>query len=237
MIRFEEAELTSTAPVQIWVPPDPQHRYCIGADVAEGLDHGDYSDAAVLDANTGELVAKWHGHIPPRDFATQLDLLGRYYNFALVGCEANNHGVSTIDQLRELKYPRLFRKRTIGETLKKTTIKWGWHTTRQSKPLMIDGLDQAIREGSVIIYDRHTLGELRTYVRDEKGRLHGSPHDDRVISLAIAVQMLNYVNSVEPDEFEQRDDRWTVDWWRRQADIAEQPEVKPIGFHNRRKVG
>lgn len=234
MIRFEEAELTSSAPIQIWVMPNTSHRYCIGADVAEGLEHGDYSDASVLDANTGELVAKWHGHTPPRDFANQLALLGNFYNCALIGCESNNHGISTLDALRELKYPRLFRKRTVGETSKKVTVKWGWHTNRQTKPLMIDALDQAIREGSITIYDRHTFGELRTYIRDEKGVLHGSPHDDRVISLAIAVQMLGFVNSKEHDDFGVRDDRWSFDWWVKQAKAADEPEVHPIGFHNRR---
>lgn len=235
MYRFEEDDQAlSKAPVQIWVMPDPQHRYCIGADVAEGLEHGDFSDASVLDANTGELVAKWHGHIPPREFAAQLDRLGRFYNCALIGCEANNHGISTLDALRNLEYPRLFRKRSLGETTKKITVKWGWHTNRQSKPKMIDALDQSIRDGAITIYDRHTLGELRTYVRDEKGKLHGSPHDDRVISLAIAVQMLEFVNSAELDPFEQRDTRWTVDWWLRQAKNEERPDIHPIGYHNRR---
>lgn len=206
----------------------------MGADVAEGLEHGDFSDATVLDANTGELVAKWHGHIPPREFAIQLDRLGRYYNTALIGCEANNHGISTLDALRGVQYPRLYRKRAIGETTKKITVKWGWHTNRQSKPQMIDALDQAIRDGAIKIYDRHTLGELRTYVRDEKGKLHGSPHDDRVISLAIAVQMLDFVNSSEYDPFEQRDSRWTVDWWLRQCKPEDDPDVHPIGYHHRR---
>jgi len=234
MIRFEVNE-GAKSPVQIWAMPDPTHRYCMGADVAEGLDHGDYSDASVLDANTGELVAKWHGHIPPREFAGQLDMLGRFYNTALLGCEANNHGLSTIDALRDLRYPRLYRRRTYGETHKKPTLKWGWYTDRRTKPLMIDGLDQAMRDDAIIIYDRHTFGELRTYIRDEKGQLHGSPHDDRVISLAIAVQMLEYVNSSEIDVFEIRDDRGTFDWWLRKASEADDPEVHPIGFHQRRQ--
>lgn len=234
MAVFEQGD---NGPVQIWEFPDPNHRYVIGADVAEGLEHGDYSDASVLDVNNGELVAKWHGHIPPREFGHELATLGRYYNLALIGCESNNHGVSTIDALREVHYPRIFRKRTIGEISKKTTIKWGWSTNRVSKPLMIDALDEALREGSITIWDRHTLAELRTYVRDEKGHLHGSPHDDRVISLAISVQMLGFVNSNEADEFEQKDTRWTVDWWRRQGDRQHDPEVKPIGFHNRRRYG
>jgi|SRR5688500_317455 len=235
MIRFEANE-GGKSPVQIWVLPDAQHRYCMGADVAEGLDHGDYSDASVLDANTGELVAKWHGHIPPREFGHQLALLGRFYNNALIGCEANNHGLSTIDALRDLKYPRLYRRRSLDSTSKKATLKWGWYTNKQTKPLMIDGLDQALRDDAIIVYDRNTFGELRTYIRDEKGYLHGSPHDDRVVSLAIAVQMLDYVNSSEVDEFQIKDDRGTFDWWLRQANAADAPDIQPIGYHQRRNL-
>ena len=55
-----------------WVHPDPQHGYVMGVDTAEGLGHGDYSCAHVLDLNTGELVAAWHGHIPPDAMADEV---------------------------------------------------------------------------------------------------------------------------------------------------------------------
>jgi hypothetical protein len=58
---------------------------------------------------------------------------------------------------------------------------------------MIDELSAALRDSSVEVYDRLTIAELRTFVRKENGKMAGSPHDDRVISLAIAVQMLKYV--------------------------------------------
>ena len=38
-----------------------------------------------------------------------------------------------------------------------------------------------------------SIAELKTFVRDDNGSMHGSPHDDRVMSLAIANQMLKYV--------------------------------------------
>ena len=51
--------------LEVWVHPHAQHGYVMGVDTAEGLGHGDYSCVHVLDLNTGELVAAWHGHIPP----------------------------------------------------------------------------------------------------------------------------------------------------------------------------
>jgi len=59
---------------------------------------------------------------------------------------------------------------------------------------MIDELAKELRpEGKLKLHDAETLAELRTYVRTDKGKMTGSPYDDRVISLAIACQMLKYV--------------------------------------------
>jgi hypothetical protein len=50
--------------------PRPGRPGVIGADVAEGLEHGDYSDASVLiDAETWEELASLHGHWEPDEFA------------------------------------------------------------------------------------------------------------------------------------------------------------------------
>lgn len=228
-IRWEKGD----GPLQVWAPPNIEHRYVIGADVAEGLEHGDYSDASVLDRNTGELVAKWHGHTPPDMFGEVLHNLGTWYNVALIGVESNNHGISTITELRKrLRYPRLYRRHVVGEVQDRFTEKWGWPTNRQTKPLMIDALDKALRNEEIVVYDRDTIAELRTYVRDEKGQLHGSPHDDRVMSLAIAVQMLNYQPS-GADDLVVVDNYGTLDWWAQQAQPTE--VVPAIGAHNRRR--
>jgi len=69
----------------------------------------------------------------------------------------------------------------------------GWRTTAATKPLAIDELAASIRDGAIDLRDERTIAELRTFVRDPNGKMHGSPHDDRVMSLAIAHQMLKYV--------------------------------------------
>src|SRR5690606_38431680 len=56
-------------PLRVWQEPEPGRLYVVGADVAEGLEHGDYSCAQVLDVASGAQVAMWHGHV-------QADLFG-----------------------------------------------------------------------------------------------------------------------------------------------------------------
>lgn len=212
------------------------HGYVIGADVAENLEHGDYSCAQVLDAETGLLVCSWHDHVDADLFGEQLDLLGRYYNTALIGVEINSIGHVTVTKLRDLKYPRLFRRRIIGQVSEGFAPQYGWRTDRASKPKAIEGLGAALRDGTIDIRDEFTLAELRTYIREYttggQVKTHGSPHDDRVMALAIAVQMLDY--TFIGKEVEQRDDRYTFDWWVNKAKTAERAaeDVQPLGGTN-----
>lgn len=203
---------TAGDPLSVWEMPDLKGSYVLGADVAEGLDWGDFSCAYVIRVDTGRVVACWHGHIPSDLFGEEIYKLATWYNNALVGVESNNHGLTTITALRRLGYKRLFRRRRLNSTQgNRPTTEFGWLTNKATKPLMIDELGMAIREEAIHIEDAAALGELRTYVRDERGAMGGSPHDDRVMSLAVANQMLGYAYA--PEYKEERDDYWTIDWW------------------------
>lgn len=241
MIQFlEDKVIGKDGNLAVWAKPETGHQYVIGGDVAEGLEHGDYSAAHVIDATTGTQVAVWHGHTPADVFGDELEILGLWYNSALVGVEQNNHGLTTITKLRQLNYPHIYRHRTIDQVSKKVTLKFGWPTNKATKPKMIDDLDEALRKGELTLHHKRTIAELKTFVRDEHARMHGSPFDDLVMSLAIAYQMVPYVFQV--DEVNPTDDRWTGDWWARQAGIvntstgahAEGATDQPIGFHNQR---
>ena len=199
----------------VWLEPSPDHVYCMGVDTAEGLEHGDYSCVQVLDVRTGEQCAIWHGHIPPDTFAHEVFMLGLWYRDALCCVESNNHGLTTIVQLRHLGYPNLFRKRTLNQATTKVSQEFGWKTTRTTKPLLIDDLGMALRGGELQLFDRYTLAELRTYVRSSRGSMSGSPHDDRVMALALANEMRQY--AFMPEYAPAMDDYWTVDWFRRLA--------------------
>lgn len=177
--------------VKVWRHPEPGHSYCVGADVAEGLEKGDYSAAQVLDRQDLALVATWHGHTDPDLFGEELARLGRYYRDAFIGCEVNNHGLTTCTALRRLGYSRLFYRQQVETVGQKATDRIGWRTDLKTKPLMIDGLAEALREGSVRIQDKATVEELLTYVVNPDGTTSAQEgcFDDRVVALAIALQM------------------------------------------------
>jgi hypothetical protein len=207
--------------LRIWRFPVIGGKYVIGADVAEGLEHGDFSSAHVVAAGTGEVVAHWHGHVDPDLFGEHvLAHLGWFYMGALIGVESNMHGLVTLKGLQRAGYYNIYRQRRDGQVDPQMTDILGWRTTKASKPLVIDGLVGAFREKEIDLRCEVTLRELRTYRRDEKGRMAGSPHDDRVMSLAIGWQMLNYAFLPEYT-VSQKAAPFTLDWFRDKAEDAD----------------
>jgi hypothetical protein len=218
-------------PFKIWEEPDSTAHYVVGADVAEGLSHGDYSSAHIINANTGLVAAHWHGRIDPDLFGEMLAEIGMMYNMALVGVENNNHGLTTLKALQRTGYRNIYRQRRLAHARPAPTSILGWRTSASSKPLMIDELAAAIRNEDIDICCEFTIGELRTFVRKESGKMSGSPHDDRVISLAIANQMLKYVYLPEYYVGENIP-RNSLAWWEQFLVGDTAPSSQPIGAYN-----
>jgi hypothetical protein len=93
---------------------------------------------------------------------------------------------------------------------------------------MIDDLSMALRNSELVIKCQHTIAELRTFVRNERGSMSGSPHDDRVMALALANQMRKF--AFVPEYVQDVDDTYTFDWWMRKANKRE-PVGDTIGLN------
>tara|TARA_R100001086_G_C11632384_1_gene202068 strand:+ start:172 stop:372 length:201 start_codon:yes stop_codon:yes gene_type:complete len=60
--------------------------------------------------------------------------------------------------------------------------------------------------------------------------MNGSPHDDRVMALALSNEMRQY--AFMPEYAQKVDDYWTVDWWRRLiVDDEPKDDALRIGAH------
>jgi len=196
--------------ISIWKQPEVDKYYCIGADVAEGLVHGDYSCAMVGDSDTFDIVAQWHGHIDPDLFGVELDKLGKYYNGAYVGVENNNHGLTTLSVLKRLEYWNLFFTKTYDRMAEVMTQKIGWNTNVRTKPFMIDKLAEFVREMYLGIYSETLISEMFSYiiVDDGKTEAQSGCFDDCVMATAIMLQLLlegkgeSYIPEVPIDQRE-----------------------------------
>jgi len=178
------------ATLLVWEEPVAERIYVIGADVGEGVAAGDASAACVIDRTSGAQVAELHGRVAPDRFAQMLNLLGRWYNRAMLAVERNNHGHSTLNTLRNVcRYPRLYYHVRYDQTRQGTAI-LGWPTDQATKPILVDDLAAAILEEALIMRSPGLVDECRSFVTHDGGSQGAQPgkHDDRVIAAGIAWQ-------------------------------------------------
>ena len=201
--------------VAVWEFPDKKTAYVIGADVAYGLESGDWSVAYVMKAKTKEVVAMYRGKCSPGYYGEHiLRGLGYWYNEALICPEVNNHGHWVIGKLNDLNYPNIYRRRST--VLRRETIyeSLGFQTNRATKPALCDSIHDWMAEGGVV-HDQASIHELKTFVRETRGdrvQLHGSPHDDCVIALGLSIEATRY--AVENNLGEPKlDPTGSIQWW------------------------
>jgi hypothetical protein len=139
--------------------------------------------------------------------------------------------LTTLKAAQKYGYKNLYKQRRLAHVRPEATDILGWRTSATSKPLMIDELSAAMRDNAIEIYDRLTIAELRTFVRKENGKTAGSPHDDRVISLAICNQMLKYVWLPEYRQ-DTRPPANSLLWWENHIMDNKPAHKSFIGAHN-----
>jgi hypothetical protein len=201
-LRDEQPEEEEWEPgVRLWEPPNPDAEYLIGADVAEGKGHGDYSAAVVVDRSRGVEVAELHGRWPMEDYAAKLDRMGRYFNDAELAVERNNHGHTVLLALEsglahrmwtgvEEEYPNLYY---YADPLRPGNEVLGWETNSKTKPMMLDALAKWLREDLYHTRSSLFLDEAGLYAYLKNGKT-GAPegyYDDLVISRCIVAYMLS----------------------------------------------
>lgn len=208
--RKHTLEENSRGYLTIYKKPEHGKRYFIFADVSEGIEvrerETDSSSIDVLDENL-EQVAHWHGRIPPELLSGEIERLAWYYNEAFVGVEKNSVGYAVVADLKAT-YPRLYIKTVHDKNGKEITKEYGWRTTPKTKPLMINGLAEVIANSEIQINHPGSIEECRRFTIHPDGTLAApnGQHDDRVISLAGAVQMWLHSYSAPKDDLDEDDD-------------------------------
>jgi hypothetical protein len=198
--------------IEIWKQPEDGKFYSIGADVAEGLAHGDYSCGVVGDSDNLDIVAMWHGHIDPDLFGNELVKLARYFNDAYIGVENNNHGLTTLNSIKKLEYWNIYYSKIYDRIADTLTQKIGWTTSIRTKPLMIDKLAEYVREMYIGIYSDSIISEMFTYIIEDDGKTNAQSgcNDDTVMACAILLQLLlegkgdSYVPEIPRDDSTRR---------------------------------
>lgn len=171
--------------IEVYRAPVPGHPYVIGGDTAgEG---SDFFTGHVLDNIDGTQVARYRYRTDEDLYAAQMYCLAWWYNSALLGIEAN-FSTYPNKRLQDMGYSHLFMREKEDEITHRLQPVYGFRTDRLTRPLVIAGLVEVVREHVELVNDLDTLGEMLTFVRNEKGRPEAAEgaHDDNIMGLGIA---------------------------------------------------
>lgn len=202
--RLEKLE---GGPISVFSAPEQGRKYAMAADLATGSG-ADYSVAAVIDLATMEPVAELHSKMDYDTFAEQIHFLGLWYNTARIAPEkGGGYGDVVIAYLRDGKngrkpYPRLYRFKRVDRQGVVKSDAYGFPMNQQSRPLVINELKKAIREGSLPALTPGLLTECRTFVhRDTRPspRAADGANDDRVMAWGIALELFREFGEHEHD--------------------------------------
>jgi len=196
-----------SAGVKYWGDYVPHHRYGAGADTSEGIGK-DANTMALYDfgigpTDVGVLTATYfNNRIPPDLFGHELARVGAEFGNCIVAPENNNTGHATISAMRG--YPNVYTHRTTGVRTQKVTEKFGWSTTRKTKPEMLFTFRKDYNDGLIKIYDINVLKEMRSYTTADLAgtkQTMVTRHFDLLMAAVIGWQMRKY--AVMSQEYEE----------------------------------
>ncbi len=182
----------------------PGIAYACGADISQGVGR-DYQAMVILGKRgfSVEDVAYIHTNdLAVKTYAFHANELAKEYNFPIMAAEAVSMGRSFLDELTEQNYPNLFYRDD-----KRTKL--GWWTDSNSREMALIKLNEALTTGTLTIRFKPALLQLLDFQRLEgrSGKIEirsVGKHDDLVMALAIAYQMIKDIRPVSKIKFEPR---------------------------------
>jgi len=195
---------------RIWDHPKKKHRYVVGVDVATGKvkdrtktalaalgsydsKKPDYSAAMVVEVESGQHVASWHGHLDATQFYPIVASIGFLYNTALIVPEINGPGRTVVEGLTiMLRYPKVYRAKRWNRADPKNPVveEFGWKTTEETRPNLIARISELLHKGALFTRDLDLILEMQRMQIDPNGKptAIGKDKDDRVFALGMALQ-------------------------------------------------
>lgn len=182
--------------VWVWKHPLSAHSYIMSADVSRG-DSKDYSTFHVIDVDTNEIVAEYKGKVRPDNFAELINEFGLKYNKALVCPENNSYGYATILKLQELKYPKLYYRKSkqvyIGDYVPPSSADVaGFNTNGKTRSTVLAKLEEILRNKQIITYSSRFYEELKVFTWNTgRAQARSGFNDDLVMSFAIGAWLFD----------------------------------------------
>lgn len=185
--------------IKLWEPPIPGESYALGADIAEGLEHGDDSALSVLRCSTGDQCAEFVGSIDPDEFGLICYLVGQFFNWAYVVVE-NNKDITPLQVLKNLEYPNLHYEWVFrGEIVDSRKDKLGWNTNALTRNKMVNDARTGLRDGLYNVRSALILDQMTVFQRNKRGKYEHikGAKDDAIFAWMLAIQGILYLPVAE----------------------------------------
>lgn len=181
--------------------------YLCGADPTHTIE-GDFACIQVINRRTLEQVAVYRRKCDPITFGKDLQIIGTWYNTALLAIEKEGPGSATVGCVVADNYPNVYTMVRVDKMQGKPDNGLaGWSTNSSTKHTAIQRVVYLLSQDLVKtlspdggfdylglqLHDPITVMELRDYITTGKGlgygNSDGSEYDDGVMALAIAAEV------------------------------------------------
>lgn len=156
----------------MWQPPASRFSYTAYMDSAgdygsESKDYHSLSAMAVIENETGEIVATWEGRATPVEFARIGIAIGRHYRTehgeATLVIETNNHGHLTFNEVMRQRYKRMYwNPDYTGNILEK---RHGFDMNQNTRSAAVDCFQALVQQRRIGIRCPRLFREMETFMK------------------------------------------------------------------------
>lgn len=172
--------------------------------------------APMIEAGVPEVAAVWHGHLDQDLFAWKAAQICYIYRRCLLAIEANSlekdkagsegeHSLTILNEISEV-YPNLFARVNPQKVREGVPVMYGFWTDRATKPMLIDGLNGALRDTLYLEFDRRACDEMDWYEVKQDGSygaVEGKKDDHVIISAGaywLCTSYMDFPVIIKPQE-------------------------------------
>lgn len=220
----------------IFEMPVRDHVYVLMADVSrgKGLDYSAFSVIDISEMPYKQVAIFRDNLISPVEYAEIIDRVGKQYNEASVLIEINDIGAQVSDLLFfDYDYENIIYTETAGRLGKRVSnrlgksVDRGLRTTISTKNTGCSVIKLLIEQNQLLINDKSTIEELKTFTRKNKSyEAESGKNDDMVMGLVI----FGWLTS--QSYFQELTDINTLSALRERTQEELESQMLPLGFMN-----
>lgn len=155
--------------------PSQNYTYVLAADISNGSG-GSNSVLTVGCRETNSIVAKfWDAYTSPEALAEIAMFAGYWFGGlhapAMLIWENNGPGSIFGRKIVKWKYPHYYVNKILNTTRDKKTHRYGWHSTRETKELLLGAYREGLATDKIINPNKEGLDEAGDYIYNASGVL------------------------------------------------------------------